>query len=146
MPRSETTRDDMIHRALLLLRIGFGIMFIMHGAPKLFGGIEEWNSLGSAMQYVGIPFGYTFWGFCAALSEFGGAILLLTGFGARIAAAFMCITTSVAAVMHLAQGSGIMGASHAIESSIVFLTFIIAGPGRYSVQQFLFTLNTGDRP
>ncbi len=136
----------MKHIGLLVLRVGFGIMFILHGAPKLFAGVETWNSLGSAMQYVGISFGYTFWGFCAALSEFGGAVLLITGVGTRIAAAFMCITTSVAAAMHLGKSSGIMGASHAIESSIVFLSFVIAGPGRYSVQRLLYTHTKEDRP
>ncbi len=30
---------------LLILRIGIGIMFLYHGAPKLIGGPEKWEKL-----------------------------------------------------------------------------------------------------
>ena len=30
------------HIGLLVLRIGIGLMFILHGAPKLFDGPEKW--------------------------------------------------------------------------------------------------------
>jgi putative oxidoreductase len=39
----------------------------------------------------------------------------------------------VAASVHLANGEGIMGASHAIELGIVFVSLILVGPGRFSL-------------
>ena len=35
--------------------------------------------------------------------------------------------------MHLGKGDGLMGASHAIEAGILFLSLILIGPGRYSL-------------
>ena len=37
------------HIGLLVLRIGIGLMFMVHGAPKLFDGPEKWEKLGMAM-------------------------------------------------------------------------------------------------
>ena len=49
----------------------------------------------------------------------------------------MFFTMIIATVMHLNIGDGIMGASHAIEAAIVFLAFIIAGGGKYSLDNLL---------
>ena len=41
--------------ALLLVRIGVGLMFIfVHGAPKVFGGVAAWTKLGSMIGVLGI--------------------------------------------------------------------------------------------
>ena len=34
---------------LLLLRVGIGIMFTIHGYPKLIGGPEMWAKVGGTM-------------------------------------------------------------------------------------------------
>ena len=62
------------HIGLLVLRIGIGCMFILHGAPKLFGGAEKWTQIGMAMASLGIGFIPAFWGFMAAISEFFGGV------------------------------------------------------------------------
>ena len=43
------------------------------------------------------------------------------------------ITMLVAINTHLTGGDGIMGASHAIESAVVFLCLFFSGAGNYSV-------------
>ena len=43
----------------------------------------------------------------------------------------------VAAVSHLSRGDGLSGASHAIELGIVFLSLIVIGAGKYSVDEQL---------
>jgi len=40
----------------------------------------------------------------------------------------MCVATAT----HLSTGDGIMGASHAIESAVVFLFLFLSGAGNYS--------------
>jgi putative oxidoreductase len=125
--------DKYRDAGLLILRIGFGIMFAMHGAPKMFGGPEKWNAIGMAMGTYGINFLPVFWGFMAAFAEFGGAILLAFGLLFRPACMLMLFTMFIAASMHMAKGQGLDAASHAIEAGVVFLSLILIGPGKYSL-------------
>ena len=120
---------------LLLLRIGLGIMFILHGLPKLSGGPEAWTRVGAAAKYVGLDFLPAFWGFMAAFSEVFGGIFLIIGFLFRPACLMLLATMAVAAVMHIGKGDGFNVASHAIEAGIVFLSLIFIGPGKYSIDK-----------
>ena len=99
---------------LLILRIGIGGMFIFHGYGKLFGGLSVWAKLGASMSYVGIDFAPTFFGFMAAVAEFGGGICLISGFFFREACFLLLCTMIVAASKHLGKGDGLRGASHAM--------------------------------
>ncbi len=112
-------------------------MFIFHGAPKMFGGPEKWEKLGMAMKFVGIEFIPVFWGFMAGFSEFIGGVCIIFGLFFRPACMLLVITMTVAATMHLEKGDGLKGASHAIESGVLFLSLILIGPGRYSIDEKL---------
>ncbi len=125
------------HTGLLILRIGLGCMFLFHGAPKLFGGPEKWEQIGMAMAVLGIGFIPTFWGLMAAISEFIGGICLILGLFFRPACTLLAITMMVAAASHLSRGEGLGGASHAIEDGIVFLSLILIGAGKYSLDEKL---------
>ncbi len=139
----DTCRDI----GLLVLRLGLGTMFIVHGWPKIAGGPEHWAQVGGAMGNFGIHFAPTFWGFMASLAEFGGGIALVLGLLTRPACALLTITMIVAAAFHLmppdpipAGMEGMYGfgpASHALEAGIVFLSLILIGPGKYSLDQKL---------
>ena len=121
--------------ALLVLRIGIGIMFIFHGYPKIIGGIDKWTGLGSyGMGSIGIHIFPAFWGFMAAFSEFIGGIMIVLGLYIRHFSFLLFMTMSIATASHLASGDGIMGASHAIELAVVFLCLFFAGAGNYSLQ------------
>jgi len=122
---------------LLVLRIGLGGMYIFHGAPKISGGPEFWAKLGGAMGNLGIDFFPAFWGFIAALSEFGGGLCLIFGFLFGPATFLMAVTMAVAALHHFSRGDGLSGASHAIENGIVLFSLIFIGPGRYSLDKKL---------
>ncbi len=122
-----------------LLRVGYGIFFLAHGIPKLFGGMETWTPLGQAMGALGITFAPAFWGFCAAVAEAGGGLLLILGLFVRPAAAMMLATMLVAAWMHIAKGEGFRGYSHAAEAAVVFLALLIGGPGRFGLVQVFKT-------
>ena len=120
---------------LLLLRVGLGVMFILHGWPKIKGGPEMWQGLGGAMAHLGVTAVPVVWGFLAALSEFGGGICLVLGFAFRPACLFMLCTMIVAVIHHLSIGDGVMEASHAIEDGVAFLAMFILGPGKYSADK-----------
>jgi putative oxidoreductase len=112
-------------------------MFLIHGGPKLFGGPEKWGKIGMAMASLGIGFMPTFWGFMAAISEFFGGICLILGLFFRPACILLTLTMIVAALSHFGRGEGLGGASHAIEVGIVFLSFILIGAGKYSLDETL---------
>ncbi len=120
---------------LLCLRLGIGVMFILHGWPKLMAGPETWTRLGGAMANYGITWAPSFWGFMAALAEAGGGVCLILGWMMRPACVLLLVTMIVAATHHLAKGDGIGGASHAIEAGILFASLLLIGPGRYSLDR-----------
>jgi putative oxidoreductase len=125
--------DRYRDHGLLLMRVGLGGMFVMHGWPKVAGGAATWAKLGKAMATLGLDFWPTAWGFMAAMSEFGGGILLALGLLFRPSCVALAGTMAVAATMHLSKGDGVMGASHAIEAGIVFVALCLVGPGAYSI-------------
>ena len=130
-------REHVVDIALLVLRVGLGGMMLTHGVPKLLGGPDTWEKLGGAMTYVGLDLWPTLWGLAAALTETVGAVLLALGLLTRTSAGFLMVTMMVAAAMHLGKGDGIGGASHAIEDGIAFLTLLVAGGGRYSIDAWI---------
>ncbi len=131
MKRLVTPVDRYIHLGLLILRIGLGIMFIFHGSPKLFGGPETWVKVGSNMSLLGINFWFIFWGLIAALSEFVGAILLITGLYFTPACVLLLLTMLVATIGSLSAGDPFSEFSHPLELAIVFFSLIVTGPGRH---------------
>ena len=125
-----------IDTALLLLRVGIGIMFIFHGYPKITGGVEKWAGLGTyGMGSIGINFAPIFWGFIAAFSEFFGGIMIVLGIYTRSFSVLLFSTMFIATCSHLNSGDGIMGASHAIECGIIFLFLILSGSGNYAIKE-----------
>lgn len=121
--------------ALLLLRIGIGIMMMLHGYPKLSGGVAKWEKLGNAMAELGIKFLPVVWGFMAAITESVGGLFFLLGLFFRPTTFFLLFTMIVATTKHLSGGDSILDASHSIELGIVFLAMFIIGPGKYSVDK-----------
>jgi len=123
---------------LLVLRVGIGLsMLAAHGYDKITGGSEMWAAVGANMKYLGIGFAPTFWGFMAALAEFGASILLVLGALFRPAAATLAFTMFVAMLTHMnmpadAPAAGLSGASHAFELFCVYVALILTGPGKYA--------------
>lgn len=122
---------------LVILRVGLGIMMILHGYPKMFGGPEMWTEVGTAMQYLGINWAPMFFGFIAGVTEFFGGIFLILGLFFTPTVFFLLVVMIVATAKSLGIGDGFAGYSHSIEVGIVFLSMILIGPGKYSLDQKL---------
>ncbi|MBW4890038.1 DoxX family protein [Mucilaginibacter sp. HMF5004] len=120
---------------LLFMRVGLGVMFVLHGYPKLLGGPEKWEAIGSATKYAGIHFLPKAWGFLAACTETFGGFLLVLGLAFRPVCFLLLINMIVATLMHFGTGGGIEQAAHAIEDGVVFLGLLFIGPGSYSVDK-----------
>lgn len=122
--------------ALLLLRVGFGLyMAIGHGWGKVTGGPERWAELGGVMGLIGLDFAPAFWGFMAAVSEFGAALLVALGFVTRPAALLVALTMAMAATMHVLTGNG--SPESALIYLIAFVVIMLYGPGKYSVDKMI---------
>ena len=128
----ESRRRDL---GLLILRIGIGAMFVGHGWPKLVGGPAKWEALGRAVADLGVDLAPTFFGFMAAIAEFGGGLMLAAGVLWQPALALLLCTMLVATTKHLREGDGFGTASHAAEAAILFLALLFIGPGRYRLRR-----------
>lgn len=122
---------NKIDFGLLLLRVGIGVMFIIHGWGKLTGGTERWEAIGSNVSNLGIDFGHTMFGFMAAFSEVFGGLFLILGILWIPANLLLLITMIVATQYHFSNGDSFSAISHPIEAGILFLALIFIGPGKY---------------
>jgi putative oxidoreductase len=121
---------------ILIVRIGLGIMMMVHGFPKITGGMEMWKGLGGSMKLIGIDFLPVLWGFIAAATETFGGFLLVLGLFFRPVSLLLFLNMLMAALVHLSDPKqGIMEASHAIELAFVFLGLMFIGAGKYSVDK-----------
>lgn len=122
---------------LLIIRVGIGALFIMHGYPKIMGGTTQWLWLGNQMSAIGITFYPTFWGFLAACAEFFGGILLVIGLATRFAALFISCVMFVAMMMHFGQGDAFGVYSHPIALLVILIGLFFAGSGALSVDEMI---------
>jgi len=118
--------------ALLFLRVGLGVSFMIHGTPKLFGGPEMWEQLGAS---AGLPFAQMFFGFAGGFVEFLGGILLTLGLFFRPTTVLLVVTMIFAFWSHVRVGDPFVDYSHSMELAIVFLALFIIGPGRFSLDE-----------
>jgi len=126
--------------ALLILRVGIGLILMPHGAQKLFGwfggmGFEKFVALFNTLGYrPGI-----FWLTAVALTEFVGGFLLIIGLFTRFAALALVIFMIVA--VHFTSGKGFFWTQGGLEYSLLILfvgiVFLIKGGGEYSLDRKL---------
>lgn len=122
---------------LLLFRLGIGGMFMWHGFPKVFGGIEKWTALGKTMGTFGIDFAPAFWGFMSGFAEFFGGLLIVLGLCYRLASFLLVVNLGVAFISQMIDGKGLMKASQSLEDGFSFLAALFVGPGKYSLDEYL---------
>ncbi|MFQ6613695.1 MAG: DoxX family protein [Fidelibacterota bacterium] len=121
---------------LLVIRVGFGLAFLWHGAPKLFGGTETWVSIGEkGMGSLGIHWWPAFWGLMAGVAEFGGGLLMILGVFFRSGLALMIFTMIAAIAFHVSTGKG--SSNHAMEALVIFSGLMLIGPGPITLNRFL---------
>ena len=133
------TTDESLSQ--LALRIPLGIIFIAHGAQKLFGifGGYGLEGTGQWMASIGLEPGYLM-ALMAGSAEFFGGIALLLGLLVRPAAAVLAITMLVAIfVVHFANG--LFMSNNGYEFGLALLAgsvaLAISGAGRFSIDKAL---------
>lgn len=142
MTQGENQRSGMRSRrsdiALLVLRVMIGVVFIAHGAQKLFGAFDGpgLDKAANAMTGFGLEPGM-FFAVLGGLSEFGGGLLLLVGLLTPLAG----VVISGVMVVAIAVSSGAngfismsgMGYEYNLVLIAIAVALVIAGPGRLSL-------------
>lgn len=126
---------SLIHRlhnpdlAILLLRVGLGLVFVFHGWQKL----QNMEQTIGFFATIGIS---AFWTYVAAWAEFVGGLLLIVGLFVRYAGIVLAIVMAVAVlVVHLKNGYSLQngGYEYALTLLLGALALAFIGAGRYSV-------------
>jgi putative oxidoreductase len=130
--------------ALLLIRLSLGATFIYHGGQKCFGwfggsGIEGFSHFLASQHLPVLP--SVVWAWMAAGGEFGGGVLVLLGFLARLAS-IPLIVTMLVAIATVTGGKGFSMLEGGYEVNVAFIAMaaaiLLGGPGLVSVDAFVF--------
>lgn len=125
----------------LALRIPVGIIFVAHGAQKLFGAFGGYGLDGTGQFFasVGLTPGYLM-ALLAGGAEFFGGLALLLGLLVRPAAAALAFAMAVA-ILAVHIGHGLFMANNGYEYALALLAvsvgLLISGAGRLSLDAAL---------
>ena len=119
---------------MLPLRIVVGLVFLMHGAQKLF--IFGVGGTADIMDKLGLPLPLV----CAAIVitvELLGGLAILLGAFARLAGALLAFEMVVAIVVARLHGGFFAPYGYEFELTLLgaCLTFALSGPGRMSLEE-----------
>ncbi|KML44477.1 DoxX family protein [Cytobacillus firmus] len=132
----------MMDLGLLIIRLVIGVLFIGHGAQKLFGwfGGHGLKGTGGWFDSIGMKPGVMMALF-AGLAELIGGILFALGFLTPLAA-LMIAGTMIMAIVKVHGPNGLWATSNGYEYNLTLLSVAIGialiGPGRYALDFFLF--------
>ena len=125
----------------LALRIPVGIIFVAHGAQKLFGAFGGYGleGTGQFMASLGLAPGYLM-ALLAGSAEFFGGLALLLGLLVRPAAAALAFAMLVA-IFAVHIDKGLFMSNNGYEFGLALLaaavSLLISGAGRVSLDQAL---------
>jgi putative oxidoreductase len=136
-PAQEVALAMSIALGLLILRLVIGLTIAAHGAQKLFGwwggpGMTGWTqTVGKLRIRPAQP-----WAWVAALSEFGGGLLLALGFLSPLGSLAIAGAMLVAiATVHLQRGFWAAKGGYEFNLALIAAVTALAltGPGAYSL-------------
>ena len=125
----------------LPIRLGIGVIFIAHGAQKLFGWFGGYGLEGTGqwMDSIGLGPGFLM-ALLAGSSEFFGGLLILIGLAVRPTAAVLAFTMLVA-IFSVHFSNGLFLSNNGYEFGLALLaasvSLAISGAGSLSVDEHL---------
>jgi putative oxidoreductase len=132
----------MMDLGLLIIRLVIGILFIGHGAQKLFGWFGGYGLKGTGGWFdsIGMKPGVTM-ALLAGLAEFLGGILLAVGLFTPLAA-LMIAGTMLMAIVKVHAPNGFWSTSNGYEYNLTLIAVAVGlaliGPGKYAIDAILF--------
>src|ERR1043166_1289687 len=119
---------------LLLIRASLGLIFIFLLAPILWSP-GSWEHLGSAMRHLDFHSHFKFWGIAGALLGCIGGVLMVLGLFFRIGVLCALLVTIVDLIALWSSRGGIAARLPALEMTILLVSVLLIGPGKYSVDK-----------
>jgi putative oxidoreductase len=132
----------MMDLGLLMIRLVIGVLFIGHGAQKLFGWFGGYGLKGTGGWFdsIGMKPGVTM-ALIAGLSELIGGSLFALGLLTPLAGILIAGTMAMA-IMKVHAANGLWATANGYEYNLTLLAVAIGialiGPGRYALDAFLF--------
>jgi putative oxidoreductase len=132
----------MINIGLLIIRLVIGVLFVGHGAQKLFGWFGGYGIKGTGgwFESIGIKPGVTM-ALLAGLAELLGGLLFALGLLTPLAG-IMIAGTMVMAIAKVHAPNGLWSTANGYEYNLTLLAVSIGvaliGPGQYALDTLLF--------
>ena len=127
---------------LLIIRLVIGLLFVAHGAQKLFGWFGGYGIKGTGgwFESIGVKPGATM-AVLAGLSELGGGLLFALGLVTPLAAVLIIITMLVA-IVKVHGANGLWATANGYELNLLYIAIALGvaliGAGSYSLDAILF--------
>ncbi len=132
-----TALPPYVDFAILILRVGVGILMIPHGYQKL---LKVLNGQFSFADPLGFGEGPSL--LLTVFAELFCSMLLILGFFTRPALFFLIISMTVV-VCVVKMGQGLAEMEKGLLFLIPYLSLFIWGPGRYSLDFYIFGRKRG---
>jgi putative oxidoreductase len=132
----------MMDLGLLIIRLVIGVLFIGHGAQKLFGWFGGYGLKGTGGWFdsIGMKPGVTM-ALLAGLTELVGGILFTLGLLTPLAG-IMIAGTMIMAIVKVHAPNGLWSTANGYEYNLTLVAVSIGmaliGPGQYALDAFLF--------
>jgi putative oxidoreductase len=125
--------DRLQPLALFVMRLTLGVIMVVHGYQKVFGGLHHHAQFVSSL---GIP---AWLGYVSSFTEFLGGLMVLAGFFTRFAAFAICIDLAVAIwKVHWHNGlTGNGGFEFPLAAAALAFALIFFGAGPISLDHIL---------
>ena len=132
----------MINIGLLIIRLVVGLLFVGHGAQKLFGWFGGYGIKGTGgwFESIGVKPGVTM-ALLAGLTELIGGLLFALGLLTPLAG-IMIAGTMVMAIAKVHGPNGLWATENGYEYNLILIAVTIGvaltGAGQYALDAFLF--------
>ena len=127
---------------LLIVRLVVGLLFVAHGAQKLFGWFGGYGIQGTGgwFESIGVKPGAAM-AVLAGLCELGGGLLFALGLVTPLAAVLIIIPMLVA-IVKVHGANGLWATANGYELNLLYIAIALAvaliGAGSYSIDAILF--------
>ena len=117
---------------IFILRLALGLIFLVHGWPKL----KNLKVTAQNFEMMGFKPGI-FWGTIVAVVEFVGGLAVLVGLYTQLAAPFLAIDMLVAVIWKMKRGQKLVG-GYELDLSIMSIALLLStlGAGAYSLDNY----------
>lgn len=133
MAAGSASRPFLVDVSLLVMRVIVGIIFMAHGAQKLFGAFGG-GGLEATVEAMG-PMGYL-----VTIGEFFGGLGLVIGLLCRFSAAsLIVIMIGAIAMVHGPNGFFLSNGGFEYNLALIGLLvpILLVGPGRFAIGRYL---------